>query len=79
MVIFLYKLYVFVCVQHGCLPNTVFTLDLSNSVIKRLSCMISWRNKKKISFFLMNNMTDMELCCSERQYMQWSTHIPYST
>ena len=38
MVIFLYNLYIFVWIQHGCLANIVFVLDPSNSVIKRLLC-----------------------------------------
>ena len=33
---FLYNLHIFVWIQHGYLANTVFALDLSNSVIKRL-------------------------------------------
>ena len=38
MVIFLYNLNIFVWIQHDCLANTVFTLDPSNSVTKRLWC-----------------------------------------
>ena len=38
MVIFLYNLYMFVWIQHACLANTVFALDPSNSVVKRLWC-----------------------------------------
>ena len=34
---FLYNLYIFCLIQHICLANMVFALDLSNSVIKRLS------------------------------------------
>ena len=33
---FLYNLYFFVWIQHGCLANMFFALDPSNSVIKRL-------------------------------------------
>ena len=36
MVIFLYNLYIFVWIQHGCLANMVFAFDPSNSVKKRL-------------------------------------------
>ena len=38
MVIFLYNLDIFVWIQSGCLAKTVFFLDPSNSVIKRLWC-----------------------------------------
>ena len=34
----LYELDIFVWIQHGCLANTVFTLDPSNRLIKRLWC-----------------------------------------
>ena len=34
MVIFLYNLFIFVWIQNGCLPSTVFALDASNSVIE---------------------------------------------
>ena len=40
MVIFLYNLYIFVWIQHGCLTNMVYAMDPNNSVIKRLWCMI---------------------------------------
>ena len=36
VIIFLCDLYIFVWIQYGCLPNSVFVLDSSNSVIKRL-------------------------------------------
>ena len=42
MVIFLYNLDTFIWIQHGCLPNTVFTLDPSNHFIKRLCCNLIW-------------------------------------
>ena len=35
MAIFLYNLYIFVCILHSCLANRDFALDPSNSVIKR--------------------------------------------
>ena len=38
MVIFLYNLYIFVWIQHGCIANTIYALDPNNSVIKRLWC-----------------------------------------
>ena len=34
--VFLYNLYIFVWIQHGCLANRVLVLDPSSSVIKRL-------------------------------------------
>ena len=34
--IFLYNLYIFVWIQHGCSINMVFALEPSNSVVKRL-------------------------------------------
>ena len=40
MVIFLCNLDMFVWKQHGCLANTIFRLDLSNRVIKRLWYMV---------------------------------------
>ena len=43
MVIFLYNLGIFVLIQHGYLDNTVFTLDISNRLIKRL-CVQSRQN-----------------------------------
>ena len=45
MVIFLYKLYFFVWIQHGCLANTGLALDPSNSVIKRLWCVVFAKEK----------------------------------
>ena len=38
MFIFLYNLYVFVCIQHGYLPNMVLALDSSKSAVKKLWC-----------------------------------------
>ena len=35
----IYKVYIFASIQHKCLANTVFILDPSNNVIKRLWCM----------------------------------------
>ena len=37
MVIFLYNLYIFVWIQHNCLPNMISALDPSNYVIKRIN------------------------------------------
>ena len=37
----LYNLYSFVWIQPGCLANTVFTLNPSNSVIKKLRCAVA--------------------------------------
>ena len=38
MVNFLYKIYIFVWILHGCLTNTVSALDPNYSVKKRLWC-----------------------------------------
>ena len=40
-VIFLYNLYFFVWIYHGCKTNTIYVLDPNNSVIKRLWCICS--------------------------------------
>ena len=47
MVIFQYKLYIFVWIYHGCLTNTVYAMDPNNNVIKRLWCI----NKNYLSVF----------------------------
>ena len=72
MVIFLYKLYIFVWIQHGCIPNTVYALDPKNSVIKRLWCIMTKailykkKRKKNISkchqLELLRSMLSIRLC-----------------
>ena len=52
MVIFLYNLDIFVWMQHGYLANTVFTLDLSNHVIKRLWCLFYSKTRGISRYFL---------------------------
>ena len=47
MVIFLYHLYIFVWIQHGCLANTVYALEYSNTVMKRLLCICLYLNLHK--------------------------------
>ena len=50
MVTFLYNLYIFIWIQHGCF-FLLLAFDPSNSVIKRLWCTFLWRYKKTISNF----------------------------
>ena len=38
MAIFLYNLYIFVYINHGCLTIILLTLDSCNGVIKRIWC-----------------------------------------
>ena len=63
MVIFLHNLSIFVWTQHSCLANTVFALDPSNSVIKRLSC--TFGMKKKSTYLKLRSLhwQKMGYCC----------------
>ena len=46
MTIFLYNLYIFVLLQPGCISQTDFALDASNSVFTRLWCTFNMLNAK---------------------------------
>ena len=46
MVLFLYNLYIFVEIKHGCLTNTVSAGNPKNSVIKGLGCI--WVSCRKM-------------------------------